>query len=255
MEDLPPALDEALLRELKCPECKQYMVPPIKMCTNGHNICNKCRRGFQYCSATFCSASSLNIRNVALENIANSQKYPCDNRQSGCLELFSNQDIAKHHTVCLYRKFKCPFQLNRECSSKCKKNEMMNHLETAHPSRVVETSTLSSFVMEDFSFRSFKILHCFGELFVHYEQKRDGRYCCTVQPIGTSCEASKYKCEFTLRAANGIEQISNTFLVRGYSEDWETSFNSGKCLCLDVVTVNNFCVYDEFNLTVTLSTV
>ena len=61
-----------------------------------------------------------------------------------------------------------------------------------------------------------------------------------VQLIGTSSEASKYKCEFKLRAANGIEQISKTFLVHGYSEDFETTFNSGKCLNLDEATMNLF---------------
>jgi len=77
----------------------------------------------------------------------------------------------------------------------------------------------------------------------------------TVQLIGTSSQASKYKCEFTLRAANGIEQISNTFLVHGYSEDFETIFNSGICLNLDEETVKNFVVDKKLNMTVALSTV
>jgi hypothetical protein len=62
------------------------------------------------------------------------------------------------------------------------------------------------------------ILSCFDELFTCYVQKRNGRHYGAVQLIGTSSESSKYKCEFTLRAANGIEQISNIFFVRGYSE-------------------------------------
>jgi hypothetical protein len=102
---------------------------------------------------------------------------------------------------------------------------------------------------------SFKILSCFGELFVHHQRKRNDRYYAAVQLIGTSNEASKYKCEYTLRAAKGIEQISNTFLVRSYSEDWETSFSSGECLCLDEATAKAFRVYSNLNLNVTLSTV
>jgi hypothetical protein len=68
-------------------------------------------------------------------------------------------------------------------------------------------------------------------------------------------EASKYKCEFALRAANGIEQISKTFLVHGYSEDWETIFNSGKYLSLEEVTTRNFFVQNELNLNMKLSRV
>jgi hypothetical protein len=100
-----------------------------------------------------------------------------------------------------------------------------------------------------------RVAFCFGEIFVHHQRKRDGRYYCAVQLIGTSSEASKYKCEFTLRAANGVEQISNTFLVQGYSEEWETIFNSGKCFHVDEATVRNFLVGNKLNLTVTLSTV
>jgi hypothetical protein len=188
---------------------------------------------------------------VALENVVRRQKYPCANRQSGCLGRFSIELIANHHAVCEYRKLNCPFQINMHCSSKCRKSDMKNHLEEAHIGSLEETSTLLSDLFQDMSVR---VLFCFGELFVHHQRKRDGRFYCAVQLIGTSSEASKYKCEFTLRAANGIEQISNTFLVQGYSEDCETRFNSGKCFCLDEVTVKHFLVSNKLNLTVTLST-
>jgi hypothetical protein len=75
---------------------------------------------------------------------------------------------------------------------------------------------------------------------------------CAVQLIGTSSKASKYKCEFALRAANGIEQTSTTLLVRDYSEDLETIFNSGKCLCLDEAVVIHYIVENQLKLTVTL---
>jgi hypothetical protein len=48
---------------------------------------------------------------------------------------------------------------------------------------------------------------------------QDGGLYGAVQLIGTSSEVSKYKCEFTFRAANNIEQISKILFVRGYSED------------------------------------
>ena len=97
------------------------------------------------------------------------------------------------------------------------------------------------------------IVSHFGELFTYYKEKIDGRYYCALKLIGTSSGASKYKSEFTLRAANGIEQISYIFLVHGYSEDWKTIFNSGKCLKIDEDTAKNFVEGNELNLTVTLS--
>jgi len=252
MEGMPGTLDENLLRELKCPECMQYMVPPIYLCQNGRSICSTCREERERSEFTFVGDSVLCIRNVALENIARCQKYPCDNRQSGCLDLFSNEDIAQHLLGCVYREFDCPLQLYGKCSSKCMKSDMMNHLEKEHPGSFMETSTLSSVLFQD---KGVSVLFCFGELFVHRQHERNGKFYCAVQLIGTSSEASKYKCEFTLRAANGIEQISNTFLVQGYSEDWETSFSSGKCLHVDEVTVKHFRVHNKLNWTITLSTV
>jgi hypothetical protein len=132
------------------------------------------------------------------------------------------------------------------------KSDMKDHLEKAHIGSLEETSTLRSDLVQDMGVR---VAFCFGELFVHHQRKRDGRYYCAVQLIGTSSEASKYKCEFSLRAANGVEQISKTLVVRSYGEEWETSFNSGKCFCLDEVTVNHFLFENNLNLTTTLSTV
>ena len=129
---------------------------------------------------------------------------------------------------------------------------MKKHLKKKHILSFAETSTIRSDLTQDMIVR---VLFCFGELFVYHQRKRDGRFYSAVRLIGTSSEASKYKCEFTLRAANGIEQISKTLFVRGYSEDWETIFNSGKCLRLDEVTVNHFVFEHKFNMTAKLSTV
>jgi len=243
-------VDEALLRDLECPVCMEYMVPPIQLCRNGHNICSRCRERVQLCPA--CRDDFLDIRCLALENIVRRQKYTCFNRQRGCLELFSIEHIAKHHAVCVYRKIKCPFHVNWNCSWKGFKCDLKEHTKTAHPGCFFEETTLRSSLFWD---RILTVLSCFGELFVHYKRMQDVRLYCAVQLIGTSSEASKYKCEFTLRAANLIEQISNTFLVQGYSEDWKTSFYSGKCLSLDEATLRNFLVGNKLNLTVTLSTV
>jgi len=223
MDDMSRALDEALLKDLECPVCMEYMVPPINLCTNGHNTCSRCRQSVQCCPT--CRAKFSETRNVVLENIARRQKYPCVNRKKGCLELFSIEHTAEHQAVCAYRKIKCPFILNLNCSWRGFKSDLKEHAKTAHPRSFLENSTLRSFLFRD---NILKILSCFGELFVHYKRIQNGRLYCAVQLTGTSSEASKYKCEFTLRAANGIEQISKTFLVLGYSEDFQTIINSGK---------------------------
>jgi hypothetical protein len=125
------------------------------------------------------------------------------------------------------------------------------HVKAAHPEASFEVPTFPDpYVADCWAFVSY-----FGQLFTYYLQTRGGRLYAAVQLIGTSSEASKYKCEFTLRAANGIERISNTFSVHGYSEDFETIFNSVKCLKLDKDTQKHFVKENKLKLTVTLSTV
>jgi len=251
MDNLSRDFNELLLKEMECPVCMQYMVPPIKLCTNGHNICSKCR-GRVTCCPT-CRGEFSGARNVALENIARSQKYPCANRESGCLELLSIEHIAEHQAVCVYVKMKCPFTINETCKTTWNgfKSDLKEHAKAAHPSRFFESSSIRALYVDGIV----SLLYYSGEFFVRYQRIRDGRLYCAVQLVGTNSEASKYKCEFTLRAANGIEQISKTFLVQGYSEDLETIFNSGKCLCLDETVVRHFLAENNFNFTITLSTV
>jgi hypothetical protein len=191
---------------------------------------------------------------VALENIARSQKYPCANRQSGCLGRFSIEHIAKHHDVCVYGKIKCPFHLLKMCSWNGLKNDLKEHAKAAHPGHYWEGST--------FFFRKFSdnvaIVSQFGELFTCYQKIKDGRFYAAVQLFGTSSNASKYKCEFKLHhSAKDFEWISKTVFVRGYSEDWETIFNSGKCFCLDEKKVKYFLEPNnlQFAYFVTMSTV
>ena len=249
MDDMPRALDEALLKDLECPVCMEYMVPPIKMCKNGHNICSKCRGKVTFCPT--CRAEFLETRNVIMENIVRRQKYPCANRQSGCLDLFSIEHIAEHNAGCLYGKIKCPSLPFKGCSWNGLKKDLKEHVKAAHPKAFTEVSTFSdSYISGSWAFVS-----CFGELFTYYKQIRNGRYYAAVRLVGTRSEASKYKCEFTLSAANGIEQISNTFLVRGYSEDFETIFKSRKCFNLHEETAKIFAVDEDLNMFVKLSTV
>ena len=242
------AVDEILLSDLECPVCTQYMVPPIKLCTNGHNICSNCRERVRYCPT--CRAKFSEIRNVALENIARRLKYPCVNRQNGCPGSFSIQNIAVHQDVSEYGKIKCPFHIYWRCPSIGYKRSLKEHVKAAHPESFFESSKIRFVKLE-----AFVILSCYGELFTYNQLFRDGEFYGAVQLMNTGSEASKYICEFKLRAANGIEQISKTFLVRSYTEDWKTSFSSGKCLRLAEVTVRKFCVKNNLNLTVKLFTV
>jgi E3 ubiquitin-protein ligase SIAH1 len=254
MDDLSRALGEVLLSDLECPVCMQYMGPPIKLCTNGHTICSSCRESVQLCPV--CRAAFSEIRCVTLENIVRRLKYPCANRQNGGLEFFSIEHIADHHAVCVYRKIECPFQITESCSWNGLKNDLKEHAKTKHPKFFFDGSNIH---IKQSQFKNLStsvlIVSCFGELFTYCRKIKDDINYAAVRLIGASSKTSKYKCEFTLRAANGIEQISNTFFVRSYSENWETIFDSGKCLCLNANTIKNFAEKNVLKMTVNLSRV
>jgi len=42
-------LSKDVLEQLECPVCMQYMLPPIALCSNGHNICSSCKPKIQNC--------------------------------------------------------------------------------------------------------------------------------------------------------------------------------------------------------------
>jgi hypothetical protein len=245
MEELPRALDVALLSELVCPKCMEYMVPPITLCNYGHSFCSKC--GGKHILCPTCSCSFSSIRNLALESIARTQTYPCANRENGCPDLLSNELIAEHQAVCTHEAMKCPLSKTIfKCSWMGVISDLEEHATAAHSVHIFKNATfISSHLQSEVA-----LVFSFDKVFLYYKKFRDGRCYCAIQLIGPSSHAPKFKYEFKLCAANEMEEITKTFFVRSYSEDFETSFNSGKCLHLDDVTVRNFVVKDKLKLTV-----
>ena len=101
-------IDWDLLNELECPVCLDYMTSQIKMCENGHNMCEGCKVRLSYCPS--CRGMFVNVRNIALEKLAAIAIYPCKNRAAGCGETFTVNDKGSHLTDCLFQSRECPFR-------------------------------------------------------------------------------------------------------------------------------------------------
>jgi hypothetical protein len=147
--------------------------------------------------------------------------------------------------------------MTMNCYWKGLKSDFKLHAKAKHLFHFSECSELEfeTLWVHTFFLHYFGILSCYGYLFTYCKPPKDGRFYSAVQLIGTSSEVSKYKCKFTLRAKNGIEEISKTFLIRSYVKNWEKIYNSGKCLNLDEETVRKLLVLNEVSLTITLSRV
>jgi hypothetical protein len=137
------------------------------------------------------------------------------------------------------------------CSWNGLKSDLKKHAKAKHPDNFHKRPVLYSANLSDVVV----ILSCYGSLFAFCRKMKDGRLYCDVQLIGTSSEASKYKCNFTLRAENDIEIVSKTFLVQSCTVPFGKCFNTGKYLSLDEETVRNFIVQNKVNLIIILSKV
>jgi E3 ubiquitin-protein ligase SIAH1 len=99
-------LSRGLLTELECPVCMEYMLPPIELCENGHNICPNCKPKLQQCPT--CRRPFANIRNVALEKMARQIEYPCSYWRYGCTKMVNLDVKNKHERICPYNQYNCP---------------------------------------------------------------------------------------------------------------------------------------------------
>jgi E3 ubiquitin-protein ligase SIAH1 len=251
MDGMSRVLDETLLRDLECPVCLEYMVPPITLCNNGHDICSTCREKVEECPT--CSGKFSGIRNVALEKIARRLQYPCTNRDRGCTLTFPIDLLYDHQVICKHGQIQCPInKVQVACPWKGKLSDLKEHVRDAHREYFSDTADFNARTVAE---AAASIIFCFGGVFLYYKRIKNGRFYCVIQLIGSHAEASKYKSEFKLRAENGIDQITETFIVRSFMEDFETSFSSGKCLRLDDEVIRNFVTHGKLNLTITISAV
>lgn len=249
MDTIAHDFDEALLSDLECPVCTDYMVPPIILCSNGHNICRKCRQSVECCP--ICRGQISCIRNVTLEKIARRQRYPCANRDKGCSLVFTMDLIADHQAVCRYGPMKCPMNKfpSVRCSWKGLMSELKKHVKDSHDEYYKDTPYVRSYNVGNAEAVRFIL----DETFLCFKRVKDGKWFYVVQLVGTKEEALNYKSQFTLCGANGVDKIVETFVVRSFAEDFSDSFKSGKCLILDDIVVRNFVVDGKLDLTVSVS--
>nr|XP_037291758.1 E3 ubiquitin-protein ligase Siah2-like [Rhipicephalus microplus] len=83
---------------LECPVCRNYALPPIMQCENGHHLCAPCRKNVAMCPV--CRAPKGNNRNLALEKLAESTLFPCKYRSKGCTTSLLIADKKRHENSC-----------------------------------------------------------------------------------------------------------------------------------------------------------
>lgn len=228
MEAQIPTVDSEVLKELECPVCMEYMLPPIRLCENGHNICKNCLPKMQSCPT--CRGNFIQARNVALENLATShqENLPETNR------------------------LRCPFAaISRvKCSWKGVLHEIKNHVTERHRDECVAANGERPFVMKLANFTSTKyyikrnhyrrIIMTMDELFYIVCKIEGTHLCCVVMYIGPEEKTSNFRYRFTILKDGGKEIISLCSAVRNYMIKLDHILELGLCVKLDYRTAWNF---------------
>nr|XP_037291377.1 E3 ubiquitin-protein ligase Siah1-like [Rhipicephalus microplus] len=205
---------------LECPICRNYALPPIMQCENGHHLCAPCRKNVAMCPV--CRAPKGNNRNLALEKLAESTLFPCKYRSKGCTTSLLIADKKRHE-------------------NSCERGE--NVVVTATNFRRVE------------AFCWMALQTCLGRDFVVMLRKRNNRasshrFLGAVLLIGSSEEARRFLYQFDLRGAE--HRLSWSARTRNLHSQADTD-RSGDGLVLDMSTAERLCNGADLIMDVTIS--
>lgn len=103
------AANEHLLSLFECPICYDNILPPILQCQNGHLVCKSCRTMINTCPTCRVPFGTNNIRNLSLEKLATTVKFPCKYANHGCPEVLYFKEKTEHEDhKCQFRPYNCP---------------------------------------------------------------------------------------------------------------------------------------------------
>ncbi|PSN45752.1 hypothetical protein C0J52_13792 [Blattella germanica] len=234
---------DSIVNLLECPVCMDTMRPPIFQCQNGHSICNKCKPGLTKCPT--CRGALITTRNLLAEQLAYKVVYFCPNKDRGCFENVSLEDMKKHETSCPYRMYECLVGKDSGCAWVGRRSEILRHMEEKH-SKYIYRSDLCSFKYEEFSFLQECKFSCIfsscGEIF-WYRSKRDPerrKLYEIVQYIGPKENASKYVYEHRMVSPDGDQRLTFSNVVRCDTDDFKKMCDTRKCFIIEYDTLEMF---------------
>lgn len=198
----PQYLQQSTLDHLKCTNCHLYLsIFPILRNTTCSVI--KCGR----CLDKNNIPSDL-IRDELLEQVLKFQRFPCVNRENGCLEVLLPSKITKHEPKCRYQKLKCP---STDCFAQLMLDEIINHFQDQHPVFVLN----GRFEVDLVQTHNENFVMAFeDEVYVINQagQSAEGIFTVQVNYLGANPDADNYSYGLTLE--NGNKQKSSIFKER-----------------------------------------
>jgi hypothetical protein len=219
-------LNEGLLSVLECMYCREYMLPPITSCENGHHVCNGCRAFLETCLV--CYRPYLKIRNYHLENLARTSAFPCNKRPYGCNEVVHMDAVMEHQKTCPYGNFtRCPYAVlpDRICTWQGSMTDVRCHIITHHEVNILEIDGIFVSNLPDLRHHIFhQIIFTLNELFLCLWEIAENDFCFSVFYVGPNTQARYFKYNLTVCTTFGQKVYSrNSCRIRNLDERTEQS--------------------------------
>lgn len=145
----------AMLKELECPVCLEYMVDEISQCGTGHSFCRRCRANLLVCPLCKVSLGNTVTRNYTLEAMISNLTLPCKN--TGCGAVLDARLIKAHSKNCPLRDFKCALDFNG-CTWSGKMTDLKEHVGQRHNENINTWAVTNNLL--------FMLMFCSEEIFV-----------------------------------------------------------------------------------------
>ncbi|XP_075558132.1 E3 ubiquitin-protein ligase Siah1-like isoform X1 [Dermacentor variabilis] len=238
----------------ECPVCREYALPPIMQCENGHHLCAPCRKNVAKCPV--CRAPKGRNRNLALEKLAETATFPCQYRPKGCTALLLITAKKKHEGSCEYGPCPCVLGL-KSCKWRGPLQEVVNHILRAHdfvPRLQGENVVLTAMRFNRAeAFCWVALQSCLGRDFVVMLKKRNNyrdRFFGVVLLVGSSEEAQRFV--YRLQLCGAEHRLTWEAKPRSLHTRAET-IKSGDGLAFDMSTAKRLSNGADLNVNVAIS--
>ncbi|CAI4229483.1 unnamed protein product [Auanema sp. JU1783] len=252
-----PHDNSEFLSVFECPVCLEYMLPPYLQCNSGHLVCGNCRPKLQCCPT--CRGSIPNVRNLGLEKIANTIRFPCKFASSGCVLVFYHQEKVEHEESCEYRPYGCPCP-GASCKWQGALSEVMDHLKKIHKSITTLQGEDIVFLATDINLPGavdwVMMQSCFGYNFMLVLEKQDRdqgqqMFYAVVQLIGAKKEAELFM--YRLELSTMRRRLAWEATPRSIHEGVAQAIQQSDCLAFDTSTAQLFAENGNLGINVTIS--
>lgn len=224
------------LLELECPVCTNYMAPPIRQCTTGHSICERCRNKLSKCP--LCQETFTQARNLTLESLASKMRYPCLNRNAGCRAKLALNERDTHEISCSYNNFKCAVE---RCSWSGQYDQIAMHwMNKKQASKAYGQYNTCRFKLKD-DFNYVNLIKAFNKLFWFKCKTVNSNVFWAVQYIGDETHAKNYFYEIDLSKPGfpRCRAALSRYCHRIGTENSEI-FKEGSCISVSVEAIKQY---------------